>query len=323
MSAGTIPVIAVAANSFAAIDDLRHTYSDRAQFRVGPVGTADEIAATTEGVRALIVTLHPMRAAQIAALPSSVEVIIRAGVGLDSIDLDAARDRGIRVIYQPNYATNEVADHAASLALASWRRVAQADDGVRRDGWPSASEVGIIRAMHESTAGVIGAGRIGRALIQRLRPFFARVIAFDAYPDPSLEGVEWADSAGDVIRSANLLSLHVPLTPETRHLVDADAIAQMPDGVVIVNVSRGGLIDEDALAAALVAGKVASAGLDVFETEPLPEESPLRTAPNILLAPHLAWYSVESGVRLANWCIVDAISFVNDGSLTHGAMAWR
>ncbi|MFS0892691.1 NAD(P)-dependent oxidoreductase [Microbacterium sp. 179-I 3D3 NHS] len=323
MTEPNLPVIAVADGAFATMEQLSATYSDRATLRTGPIGTPLEIAGTTAGATALIVTLHPLRASHIAALAPSVEVIVRAGVGLDSIDVSAARERGIRVVYQPNYATNEVADQAAALALAAWRRISQSDAGVRADGWTSAAELGVVRAMQESTLGVIGTGRIGRSLISRLAPFFGRVVVFDAHRDPSLKDVEWANSAADVFRAAHLLSLHVPYTPDTHHLVDADALASMPEGAIVVNVSRGGLIDEIALSDALRAGRIAGAGLDVFETEPLPADSPLRDAPNILLTPHLAWYSVSSGERLANWCILDAVSYSVDGSLPHGAMAWQ
>jgi len=291
--------------------------------RAATLETPAQVAESTVGAAALVVTLQPLRAEHIGALADSVKVIVRAGVGLDTIDLDAARARGIRVVFQPNYATDEVADHAASLALASWRRLASADRGVRSEGWVSAAQVGPVHALHESTLGVIGTGRIGQALIRRLAPFVARVVVFDAFRDDRLEGVEWMDSPDELFARADLLSLHVPLTPETHHLVDAAAIDRMPDGAVIVNVSRGGLVDEAALAAALSSGKIAAAGIDVFEQEPLAGDSPLRDAPNLLLSPHIAWYSIESGVRLATWSVADAIAFSIDGTLEHGAFAWK
>jgi D-3-phosphoglycerate dehydrogenase len=161
---------------------------------------------------------------------------------------------------------------------------------------------------------VLGTGRIGRALINRLRPFVRRVVVFDAHRDESIAGVVWALSPQDLFAQSDLLSLHVPLTAETRHLVDAAAIAAMPHGAVVVNVSQGGLIDEDALAAGLVDGRIAAAGLDVFEVEPLPGDSSLRSAPNLPLSPHVAWYSEEAGDRLALWTLSDAVSYAREGA---------
>lgn len=317
------PVIAIAEGAFGIIDELAEKLAGKAKLLVGTLDTPESVAALTEGADALVVTLHPLRAEHISALSSSVRVIVRAGVGLDTIDVAAAQERGIRVLFQPNYATHEVADHAASMALASWRRLRQFDAGLRTDGWPSAAQIGPVRSLHESVLGVVGGGRIGRALITRLAPFVGEVVVFDTVRHDMPVEVTWVDSPSKVFRAANLISLHVPLTPETRHLVDTAAIESMPQGVVLVNVSRGGLIDEAALAEALRSGRVGGAGLDVFEGEPLSEDSPLRDAPNTLLTPHVAWYSLESGHRLANWSIQDAYAFVTTGEAEHGCHAWE
>lgn len=315
------PIIAVAENAFAGLDAIRQDFADAAEFRVGPLGTPDEVAQLTAGASALVVTLQPLREQHLAAVSKSVGVIGRAGVGLDTIDLEKAADNGLKVYYMPDYATNEVADQAASLALASWRRLASADRVVRESGWGTARQVGRVHALQDATLGVLGTGRIGRALIQRMKPFVRRVVVFDAYRDDSLDGVEWAESPSDLFARANLLSLHVPLTAETHHIVGAAAIETMPPGAVVVNVSRGGLVDETALAEALVSGRLAAAGIDVFETEPLPGTSPLRTAPNLLLSPHIAWYSEEAGDRLALWTLSDAVSYARDGIIAKGSWA--
>jgi D-3-phosphoglycerate dehydrogenase len=315
------PTIAVAENAFGDDNLARAVEGGTAVLTPGPVGTPDEVAALTAGADAILVTLQPLRQEHIAALSDSVRIIARAGVGLDTIDVEAARARGIRVVYQPNYATNEVADHAASLALASWRRISSANDLVRSQGWATSQQIGPVHALQDATLGVLGSGRIGRALIERLRPFVSRVVAFDAYPDPTLAGVEWAASTNDLLDQADLLSLHLPLNDETRHVIDAAAIERMPDGAVLINVSRGGLVDEGALATALESGKLSAAGLDVFEHEPLGAESSLRSAPNLLVTPHVAWYSIESGARMTAWSIADAISFLKSGEVRNGALA--
>jgi D-3-phosphoglycerate dehydrogenase len=313
--------IAIAEGALNDIDDLRARFQSDAELVFGPVATPDEVSALTAGADAILVGLQPLRSEHMAALSDSVRIIARAGVGLDTIDVASATARGVRVVYQPNYATNEVADQAASMALASWRRLERANSLVRSNGWAPSTEIGPVHALQDSTLGVLGFGRIGRAVVRRLSPFVSRVVVFDAYPDHSLDGVEWMDSAEDLLAVANLLTLHLPLLESTRHIINARAIELLPRGAVVVNVSRGGLVDENALAEGLSSGKLAGAALDVFETEPLPDDSPLRSAPNLLLSPHVAWYSVESSGRLAVWSIQDAITFLASGELTNGSWA--
>jgi len=314
--------IAVATHAMVDIPGIIEQYSPKADFVVGSVETPDDLAALTAGADALIVSLHRLTDAHIAALPPSVRIIARAGVGLDTIDVAAARAAGIRVIYQPNYATNEVADHAAALALAAWRRLPATDRLMRAQGWTNVLEIGPIAPLHDSTLGVLGTGRIGRAVIERLRPFVNRVVAFDVVRDESIAGVEWADDVADVLEQADLLTLHMPLIDSTRNIIDAAALARLSDDAVVVNVSRGGLIDETALVEALTAGTLRAAAIDVFETEPLPADSPLHTAPNLLLTPHVAWYSTESGVRMSQWSVLDVLEFLSSGEIEHGSHAW-
>ncbi len=285
----------------------------------GPIATPEEIGRLAEGASALLVTLQQLRASHIAALPDSVSIIGRAGVGLDTIDVGAAKARGIAVLYQPNYATTEVADHAVALALAVTRRLRTADEVVRA-GWGTAADVGAIRSLSDSVAGVIGTGRIGRAFIERIKPFVREVVTFDPMPGPEIPGTTRVETLPELLRRAHLVSLHVPLTDDTRHLIDAAAIAQLPDGAVIVNVSRGGLLDEAAVADALSSGKLRGAGVDVFEEEPA-TDSPLLGAPNALLSPHIAWYSDQSGDRLAEWSIADIQSYLAEARVHHGAIA--
>lgn len=313
--------IAIAEGALNDIESLKARFAASADLVFGPVSTPDEVTALTADADAVLVGLQPLRSAHMAALTDTVRIVARAGVGLDTIDVNAATERSVRVVYQPNYATNEVADQAASMALASWRRLAGADHLVRTKGWASSTEIGPVHALQDSTLGVFGFGRIGRAVVRRLSPFVARVVVFDAFPDRSLDGVEWMDDADSLLEVANLLTLHLPLLDSTHHIIDSRAIDRMPERAVLVNVSRGGLIDEDALAQALSSGKLAGAALDVFEAEPLPADSPLRTAPNLLLSPHVAWYSVESSGRLAMWSLQDVVTFLTSGGLTNGSWA--
>jgi D-3-phosphoglycerate dehydrogenase len=315
------PLIAVAQNALDPSDIADAAVTNAVTIRYGSLATLDDVAETTRDAQGLVVTLQPLREQHIAALSESVRVIARAGVGLDSIDVAAAHARGLIVVYQPMYATNEVADQAAAMALASWRRLPTADRLVRGSGWGSFAQLGGVRSLQDSTLGVLGTGRIGRAVIHRLRSFVRRVVVYDPVPDPSLKGVEWADSIESVLALSDLVTLHLPLVETTRHVIDAAAIASMRDGAVLVNVSRGGLIDEAALTSALTSGKIGAAALDVFEQEPLEEDSPLRTAPNLIMTPHLAWYSVESARRLSAWSVEDAVSVLRTGQPRNGLVA--
>jgi D-3-phosphoglycerate dehydrogenase len=330
-------LVAVADGALPTLEDLARRHADVAVFRVGDMSTPEALARTAAGADALVVTLHRLTAEHIAALPDSVRTIGRAGVGLDTIDLAAAAARGIRVVYQPDYATNEVADHAVAMLLTAVRRICQADQRVRADGWTSAQELGGVLDLQTATAGVIGTGRIGRAAAARLRPFVDRVIGYDVPGTPSFEvagtapnsapgsspvsTVEVSDDLAGVLAASGVVTLHLPLTDATRHLLGAAELAAMPRGSVLVNVSRGGLVEEEALAEALTSGHLAGAALDVFVDEPLPEDSPLRGTPNLVLTPHIAWYSTASGFRLADWTVADVLAVAAGGAPGHGRLA--
>lgn len=223
-------------------------------------------------------------------------VIGRYGVGYDTIDVDAATRRGIHVVNVPDYCEEEVATHAAALALGSVRRISVSDRLVRGGGWTRWHELKPIPALSESTLGVVGLGRIGRETIRLLKPFFARVVAYDPYVTES--GDAELLTLREVIAAADVLTLHLPLSDATHHLIDAAALAQMKPTAHLINVSRGGLVDTRALADALAAGALGGAALDVLETEPPAVDDPALTAPNLVITNHLAWYSDSSEPRL-------------------------
>ena len=315
--------IAVAAGSLAGIDELPAKMAGQADIVVGDVSTPEQVAALTQGADGLAVSLQRLTADHIAALAGSVKVIARAGVGLDTIDLDAAAHHNVAVVYQPDYATNEVADQAMALLLAAHRRVVRADRLIREDGWAGSAELGPIPALQDATAGVIGTGRIGRAMIARLTPFVARVLALDTFDSLPADGFTRVPDLATLLRESQVVSLHIPLNTQTRHLIGAAELAAMRPNAVLINVSRGGLIDERALADALRDGQIGGAGLDVFEGEPLPADSPLRSAPNLVLSPHMAWYSSESAPRLADRTITDVMAVIAGQPPRHGNFAVR
>ncbi|GAA2008564.1 C-terminal binding protein [Nakamurella flavida] len=322
-------LVAVADGALPTLPALAQRHAQAAVFRAGDVDTPQALSQTAAGADALIVTLHRLSAEHIAALPDSVRTIGRAGVGLDTIDLAAAAARGIQVVYQPDYATNEVADHAVAMLLSTVRRICQANERVRSDGWTSAQQLGPVLDLSTATAGVMGTGRIGRATAARLRPFVQHLIGFDVPGTPAFDvpatasssTVQVSDDLPAVLAASNVVSLHLPLTDATRHVIGAAELAALPAGAVLVNVSRGGLVDEAALVEALTDGHLAGAALDVFADEPLPQASPLRSAPNLVLTPHIAWYSSASGLRLADWTVADVLTVATGGGPTHGRIA--
>lgn len=276
---------------------LDSSYGDVAIERAAAAGAGvDVVDARTDSapVDGLLVQYATIGAADFDAHPEW-RVIGRYGVGVDTIDLAAASARGIPVVNVPDYCEEEVATHAAALILSTVRRIAAADALVRAGRWQDWPTLRPIQAMSASTLSLIGTGRIGRETIRLVAPFFGRVVAYDPYAGP-IDGVELV-SLDDALALGDVVSLHCPLTEQTRHIVDARAIDLMKPSAYLVNVSRGGLVDGHALAAALTAGRIAGAALDVLETEP-PVGDPLLDAPNVTLTNHLAWYSEQSEQRL-------------------------
>jgi D-3-phosphoglycerate dehydrogenase len=223
------------------------------------------------------------------------------GIGCDHVDLAAAGKLGKVVLNTPNALTESVAEMAMALMLALTRRVVSADKAVRRGEWNR--KYGDLRGVEIAgkTLGVIGMGRIGSAVARRARGFDMEVVYHDIYRREDLEeefGIKYA-SREEVLREADLISLHVPYTPETRHMIGAEELASMKNGVYIVNTARGRIIDQTALVEALKAGKVAGAALDVFEEEPLDPDSSLASMDSVVLTPHLAASSEEAMRRMA------------------------
>jgi D-3-phosphoglycerate dehydrogenase len=287
----------------------------------GAVSTPEEVRKTTDGCEALLVSLQKMSPEIITAFAPTVKAIGRLGVGLDSINLEAAKAAKVSTIYQPGYAINEVSNHAVAMILALNRGLFVANEMVMKNGWGSANLSGVIHSLQDSTVGVIGSGRIGQAVISKIKPFVKKVIAFDLVKPQNVDGYEFTTDLDSLISQCQFITLHTPYLPSTHHIMDSERIALMPKGSILVNVSRGGLIDEVALAAALNSEHLSAAGIDVFQIEPLPDNSPLRTAKNIILSPHTAWYSQSSAPRLVEWTIRDVVSFIKTNAIANGAFA--
>src|SRR6266513_2928952 len=253
---------------------------------------------------ALVVRSQTKVTADVLKAGGKLRVVGRAGVGVDNVDVEAATRRGIVVLNAPGGNTISTAEHAFSLLLCVARKIPQADAAVRSGKWDRKNLEGV--ELYNKTLGIIGMGRIGSELSRRAIAFGMRVVAYDPYLSAtrarSLQ-VELVDELDDLLASADFISLHTPLTTETRHLLNVTRLQKTKRGVRIVNCARGGLIDETALLKALQDRHVAGAALDVFETEPLPADSPLRSAPNLILTPHLGASTAEAqesvGIEIA------------------------
>ena len=253
---------------------------------------------------ALVVRSQTKVTSDILNAGAKLRVVGRAGVGVDNVDVETATRRGVVVLNAPGGNTVSTAEHAFSLLLAVARKIAQADANVRARNWDKKNFEGV--ELYNKTLGIIGMGRIGSELSRRAIAFGMRVIAYDPYLSASRARglqVELVDDLDDLLTSADFISLHTPLTAETRHILDAARLQKAKRGVRIINCARGGLIDELALANALHDGHVAGAALDVFEIEPLPPDSPLRSAQNLVLTPHLGASTAEAqesvGIEIA------------------------
>ncbi len=258
------------------------------------------IIEQAESVDALLVRVAPITARVIDAAPR-LRHIQKHGVGVDAIDVVHATARGVPVSFTPEANATAVAEHAVTTALSAFKRLAIQDAIVSAGQWRAAMTLPV-HELAGRTAGVVGGGRIGRKVIHALvHGFGMRGLIFDPYLTPADvadEDIELTDSLPELLGRADLVSLHVPLTPDTRHLIDADALAAMRPTAVLVNTCRGAVVDEAALAQALHDERIAGAAIDVFAEEP-PASSPLLLAPNVLLSPHFAGLTVESNRRMA------------------------
>ncbi len=266
------------------------------------VGAQDDAVAALTGLNpvAILVRERTIGQAELAACPR-LKAVVRYGVGTDNIDLAAARARRVHVANVPDYgAEHEVSDHALALYLSLQRRIPARDAEVRAGIW-GVGQAAPIPSRENAVLGLVGGGRIGLATARKFRALgFARVLVHDPFLDADtarnahVEPVEM----DELCAQSDVISLHAPLTDQTRHILNAERLARMRTDAIVINVARGGLVDETALAAALVEGRIFGAGIDVFETEPVARDNPLLTAPNTLLTDHTAWYSERSVAQL-------------------------
>jgi phosphoglycerate dehydrogenase-like enzyme len=268
--------------------------------------TTAEVVRFMSDARAGIVSTDPFDASVFAACPK-LRVLARVGVGTDTIDLSAATQAGVAVTITPGVNASSVADHTVAMILACCRRLVQNDravrDGLWERGGPSSGT-----DLTGATVGIVGLGDIGRAVARRLLGFDVKLLGTDLR-EVSWDGIRRV-GLDELLGTANVVTLHVPLLPSTRGLIGARELALMRQDAILINTSRGGVVDETALAAALEENRLLGAGVDVFAKEP-PEDSPLLEMPNVVLSPHIAGISIytqQTMLEMATASILDVLA---------------
>ena len=252
--------------------------------------STSELAELVHGADAVITQFATINEEVIQAM-NKARVIVRYGIGFDNVDIEAARRRGIPVCNIPDYCVDEVADHALAFILATTRQVIPNTLHLRAQQWGLAVPVRSMQALKYLTVGIIGFGRIGREVVQRLLAFKTRVLVFDpvvAEDEITKVGAVVAASFEELLAQSDIVSPHCPSTPKTKKMFNAAAFAKMKEGAIFINVSRGDLIESNALIEALESGKLGGVALDVFDPEPIPTDSLILQRPNVILAAHVA-----------------------------------
>jgi D-3-phosphoglycerate dehydrogenase / 2-oxoglutarate reductase len=299
-------LIAITDSPFPSLDPAKKALARLdPEYRMAASASADDILAVARDADAILVTYAKLPGELLRQL-KKCKAIGRFGLGVDNIDLPAAKELGIAVNYVPDYCLREVSDHAMALLLALARKVPFADKLVQSGRWEVPPLVPL-RRLEGQTLGLVGFGNIPRALAPKAKAFGLRVLTHDPYvKDDALAaaGVEGV-SFDDLLARSDFVSVHAPLLPSTRGLMNAAAFAKMKKGACLINTARGPLVDEAALVAALDSGHLGGASLDVVTTEPLAKDSPLLGRDNVILTPHTAFYSVEALDELQTKCASD------------------
>jgi D-3-phosphoglycerate dehydrogenase / 2-oxoglutarate reductase len=281
------------------------------ELRVLQCRTPEEVAAQAGDADVLINQYVPITAEALDALPRC-RLVVRYGVGVDNVDVEAAAARGVWVANVPDYGRDEVADHTLALALAVLRGVVALDRSVREGTW-DLEAARPLRRLSTLTYGVVGCGAIGTAVAGRAAGLGMRVLGYDVPQVRSAPPIERVPLEA-LLSSSDVVSLHAALTPDTHHLIGAAALGRMRPSALLVNTARGGLVDAAALLAALDAGELAGAALDVLEGEP-PDELGWRLArhPKVVMTPHAAWYSEEAFHTLKTEVAREALRVLEGG----------
>lgn len=271
----------------------------------------DEVIATCKGAKVLLNQYVRMDRKIFEALPT-VKCIVRYGVGVDSVNLDDANEYGVQICNVPDYGTREVADQGLALMMALVRKVCHTNTLIREGIWDYRKEIPIYR-LSDCTVGVCGVGRIGSEFAKRVAALGCKVIAYDVdNNNKSRKFPDFVEFVGfdEMVRRSDVISIHCPLNEQTYHMFGKKEFSNMKSSSYIINVARGGIIDENALLWALENKEIAGAGLDVVETESLTKDNPLLALDNFIVSPHIAWYSEQSSVDLKRKAAEEGLRFL-------------
>jgi len=300
------PLIAVTDSPFPSLDPVRAALASLdPEIRMAKSPSEADILDAARDADAVIVCYAKLTGDLLRQL-TRCKVIGRTGLGVDNIDLPAAKEKGITVTYVPDYCLHEVSDHAVALLLALARKIPFANKLVQSGRWELALIVPIRRLIGQ-TLGLVGFGNIPRLVAPKAQAFGLKVVTYDPYVTPEVLKAANVESVSfdRLCEISDFISVHAPLLPATRGLMNAAAFARMKKGAFLVNTARGPLVDESALVAALDSGHLGGAALDVVTVEPLAKDSPLLGRDNIILTPHTAFYSVEALEELQTKCASD------------------
>jgi D-3-phosphoglycerate dehydrogenase len=281
--------------------DFRHEQAELdaigATLRPLNVTTEAEVAAACRDADALLVTYAKIGKIALAGMPK-LKIVVRTGVGYDSLDVPAATERKVMLANVPDYCISDLAEHTMALLLTWWRRTAELDQQVRTEGW--GRPLRPVYRLEGKTLGILGMGRMGQAVAARARGFGLKLVGYDPYTPPAAFAAVGVEPVGleSLLRASDIVTIHSLLSAETRGIICQETLRQMKPTAVIVNTARGGLIVTDDLVRALKDGWIAGAALDVTDPEPLPMDHPIRKLPRVLVTPHAAWYSEEAEPEL-------------------------
>jgi len=306
------PLVVVTDSPFPSLDPAKKALEEaNAEVVQAPSSSEEDIIKAAENADAILVTYAKLNENILRSL-KNCKAIGRFGIGVDNIDLKVAGELGISVNYVPDYCLDEVSDQAMAMIISMARKIPQSNKLVQSGRWEMPAVVPMYR-LRGKTVGLIGFGNIPRLMTPKAQAFGFNVIAADPYAPKELfekYGVE-SVSMDELYEKSDFISVHAPLLPETKGLVNKDAFKKMKDTAIIVNTARGPLINEKDLIEALDKNEIGGAGLDVVETEPLPENSPLIGRDNVILAPHTAFYSVEALEELQTKAASDVARVLN------------
>ena len=260
--------------------------------------TEDDVIAAAQDVDGILNQYAPLSARVLRALPN-LKVISRYGVGVDTIDVDVAKELGITVCNVPDYGVEEVSNHAVALFMAWTRKIVELNNAVKAGTWDFSIGTPIYR-FKDRVFAVLGFGKIPRRVIEKVAPLGLKLVAYDPFvsaEDMAAYGVQKVELQ-EALEQADILSIHVPLIESTRHLINQQSIQTLKDGVFIINTARGPIVETEALLQGLASGKIAGAALDVVEQEPIGQDHPLLAYDNVYITPHSAFYSEEAVVEL-------------------------